>query len=67
MSPLTQLTGFVIEELSVSACFLISPRDRLTDTFPGNEQTKRKVTSGRDHGPDTPLSCRVLLNAFFKI
>ena len=65
MSPLTQLTGFVIEKLPISACFLISTRDRFTDTFPGNEQTKMKIVSGRDHCPDTPLSCKVLPNTGF--
>lgn len=49
------LTRFVIEELPIRACFLIGPRDLLTDAFPGNERTKRKVTPARDHSPDTPL------------
>ena len=56
----TPLTGFVIEKLPISICFLISSRRLLTDTFPRNEQIKRKVTPGRDHGPDTQPSCRAL-------
>lgn len=56
----TPLTGFVIEKLPVSICFLISSRHLLTNTFPRKEQIKRKVTPGRDHCPDTQPSCRAL-------
>lgn len=49
----TPLTGFTIEELSVGAGFLISPGDLLTGASPGGGQTRRKVTTGRDRGPDT--------------
>lgn len=63
--PGTQLTGFMIPELPLGVCFLISPRDLLTDALPANKQTKRKVTSGGDHGPDTPLSSNILSNYLF--
>lgn len=52
-TPATQLTGFMIEELSVGAGLLISPGDLLTGASPGDVQTRRKVTASRDRGPDT--------------
>lgn len=52
-TPPTQLTGFMIEELSVGAGLLISPGDLLTGASPGDVQTRREVTASRDRGPDT--------------
>lgn len=60
MSPSTQLTWVLMEELSISVCFLINLIDLLTGAISGNEQAEKMVNSGRDHGPDTPLSHRVL-------
>ena len=66
--PPIQLTRLMIEELSVSVCFLISPGDLLAGASPGDAQTKRKVTAGRDRGPHTHSpagsSSHVLLLSF---
>lgn len=62
---LRRLTSFVIEELPSSVCFLISPRDLFTEASSANEQTKGKVNSGRDFGPDTHSPAGSFPNVFF--
>lgn len=65
--PLTQPTGFVIEELSVSVCFLVGPGELLTDASPGSEQTEGEVNAGRGHAPTPPspsCSSQISLSLF---